>query len=131
MRARVPTKLRVRNQTRLAELADRADIADTSALRNRGLLRRTGLERGEGLWIVPCEGVHTIGMKFPIDVIFLNKKRKVVRIRREMGKWRMALSLRAHSVLELPAGMCDLTGTLAGDQLELERYEDGGVPAEC
>ncbi len=124
MRGRVPNKLRVRNQTRLTELADRADIADTAALRNRGLLKRAGLERGEGLWIVPCAGVHTIGMKFPIDVVFLNKKRKVVGIRRGMGKWRMALRFWAHSVLELPAGVCEATRTVAGDQLEFERYED-------
>jgi len=104
-------------------LADRADIADTAAARNRGLLKRTGLASGEGLWIVPCEGVHTIGMKFPIDVVFLSKKRKVLKIRREMKKWRMSVCLRGHSVLELPAGMCDLAETVVGDQLEFEKYD--------
>lgn len=116
-------KLRVINQTRDTILADRADIADTAPLRNRGLLKRTGLDSGEGLWIVPCEGVHTIGMKFPIDVVFLNKKRKVLKVRREMGKWKMAVCLRGHSVLELPAGTCDLAKTAVGDQLEFEKYE--------
>ena len=117
-------KLRVRNQTRDTALADRADIADTASARNRGLLSRVGLAPGEGLWIVPCEGVHTIGMKFPIDVVFLNKKRKVLKIRREMKKWRMAMCLRGHSVLELPAGTCDGAKTAVGDQLELEKYEE-------
>ena len=111
------------NQTRDTILADRADIADTAPLRNRGLLKRTGLATGEGLWIVPCEGVHTIGMKFPIDVVFLSKKRKVLKVRRDMKKWRMAVCLRGHSVLELPAGMCDLARTAVGDQLEFEKYD--------
>ena len=104
-------------------LADRADIADTSAKRRTGLLKHTSLEPGEGLWIAPCEGVHTFGMKFPIDVIFLSRKRKILKIRPNMVRARMALSLRAHSVLELPAGTLEKTGTEVGDQLEFEKYE--------
>ena len=115
--------LRVTNKTRGRMLADRADIADTSAKRRKGLLKHTGLASGEGLWIVPCEGVHTFFMKFTIDVVFLNKKRQVVKIRPNMGKRRIALNLRAHSVLELPAGTLDETGTRPGDQLELEKYD--------
>ena len=117
-----PSKLRVNNVTRGTVLADRAEIADTSAKRRTGLLKHTGLAPGEGLWIVPCEGVHTFGMKFPIDVVFLNKKRKVLKIRPNMGRRRVALSLRAHSVLQLPAGRLAETATVAGDVLELERY---------
>ena len=116
-------KLRVRNVTRDQELADRADIADTSAKRRTGLLKHTGLEPGEGLWIVPCEGVHTFAMKFTIDVVFLDKKRKIRKIRPNMVKSRISLSLLAHSVLELPAGTLDRTGTQKGDQLEFEKYE--------
>ena len=104
-------------------LADRADIADTSAKRRQGLLKHTGLEAGEGLWIVPCEAVHTFFMKFAIDVIFLNKKRQIVKIRENMGLWRMSGSLSAHSVLELQAGSCHRTGTTKGDQLEFEKYD--------
>jgi len=77
------------------------------------------------LWIVPTEGVHTIGMKFAIDVLFLNRRRKVVKIRPNMGRWRMALSLRAHSVLELPAGTVAETGTVLGDQLSVDRIPAG------
>jgi uncharacterized protein len=104
-------------------LADRAEIADTSKTRKTGLLKHDRLERGEGLWIKPCEGVHTIGMKFPIDVLFLDRKRKVVKIRAQMPRWRMAACLWAHSVLELPSGTAAATNTTAGDQLELETYE--------
>jgi uncharacterized membrane protein (UPF0127 family) len=113
-------KLRVKNETRGTLVAERADIADTSATRRTGLLKHTGLKPGEGLWIVPCESVHTVGMKFPIDVLFLSKKRKVLKVRADMGRWKMAMCLRAHSVLELPAGMSAETGTVKGDQLLLE-----------
>ncbi len=115
-------KLRVTNLTRGTTLADRADIADTSATRRTGLLKHSGLAPGEGLWIVPCEGVHTFFMKFAIDVVFLSKKRKVLKIRPNMVRRRIAFSLRAHSVLELPAGYLAETGTQPGDQLELEKY---------
>jgi len=104
-------------------LADRADIADTSSKRRTGLLKHTSLEPGEGLWIAPSEGVHTFGMKFPIDVVFLNKKKKILKVRPNMVRGRISFSLMAHSVLELPAGTLEKTGTAAGDQLEFERYE--------
>jgi hypothetical protein len=86
-------------------------------------LKHDRLERGEGLWITPCEGVHTMGMKFPIDVLFLDKKRRVVKIRAAMPSWRLAACLWAHSVLELPSGTAAETKTAAGDQLELEMYD--------
>jgi uncharacterized membrane protein (UPF0127 family) len=116
------TKLRVRNITKAATLAETAGIADTSAKRKTGLLKHEALQPGDGLWIVPCEGVHTFGMKFAIDVLFINKARKIVKIRPAMPKGRLSLSLRAHSVLELPAGTADQTQTAVGDQLELEKY---------
>lgn len=115
-------KLRVFNKTRGRVLADRADIADTSAKRRTGLLKHTGLAPGEGLWIVPSEGVHTFGMNFVIDVVFLNKQRVVLKTRPHMTRGRISLCLRAHSVVELPAGTLDESGTTKGDQLELEKY---------
>jgi uncharacterized protein len=104
-------------------LAERADIADTSEKRRRGLLKHTGLAPGEGLWIVPSEGVHTFAMKFTIDVVFLNKQRVVLKTRPHMVKSRISLCLRAHSVVELPAGTLDETGTQKGDQLDLEKFD--------
>lgn len=112
-------RLVVRNITKQTVLADRAIAADTSEKRRTGLLKHERLIEGEGLWIVPCEGVHTFGMKFPIDVVFLNKKRVVVKLRPNMVKRRIAFSIRAHSVLELPIGMITKTGTEVGHQLEL------------
>ena len=105
-------------------LAEAADIADTSATRRKGLLKRDGLARGEGLWIVPCEGVHTFGMRFSIDVLFLSKQRKVLKLRHSMPRRRIALSLFAHSVLELPSGVIRESGTSRGDQLELVKYQE-------
>ena len=116
-------KLRVRNLTKNTILADRADIADTSETRQRGLLKHTGLADGEGLWIVPCEGVHSFFMKFAIDVVFINKKRVVTKVRPNMVKSRIALSFRAHSTIELPVGMIEKSRTTVGDQLELEKYD--------
>ena len=109
--------------TRATLLADRADIADTSAKRRKGLLKHTGLAPGEGLWIVPCEGVHSFFMKFAIDVVFINKKRVVTKLRPNMVKSRIALSFRAHSTIELPVGVIRKSQTVVGDQLELEKYE--------
>jgi len=115
-------KLRVTNLTRGTTLADRADIADTPATRNRGLLKHSGLAPGEGLWIVPTQSVHSFFMKFAIDVAFLNKQRQVLKIRSNMVRGRVAICLRARSVVELPAGRLAETGTQPGDQLELEKY---------
>ena len=85
------------------------------------MLKHDSLPEGEGLWIVPCEGVHTFGMKFAIDVIYLSKKRVVLKTRKNMVKRRISLCLRAHSVLEVPVGVIDDTRTEPGDQLEFEK----------
>ena len=113
--------MRIRNLTRDTELANGCEVADTSAKRRRGLLEHTGLGPGQGLWIVPCEGVHTFGMKFAIDVIFVNKERVVVKVRPNMVARRISFCLRARSVVELPVGVIVASGTQPGDQLEMIR----------
>jgi uncharacterized protein len=115
-------KLRIRNITRDAVLADAADIADTSEKRRTGLLKRQSLERGDGLLITPCEGIHSFGMKFPFDALFLSRDRKVLKVRASMKARRISLCLPAHSVLELPSGTAAETGTVPGDQLDWEKY---------
>ena len=109
----------VQNETRHSVLAELADVADTSAKRRKGLLGRDSLPTGHGLWIVPCESVHTCGMRFPIDVLYLDRKKRVRKLRRAMPPWRLSLCLSAHSVLELPAGTIEQTKTQPGDQLVL------------
>ncbi len=113
----------MRNQTRETVLAEFAEVADTSAKRRTGLLKHTRLESGEGLWIIPCESVHTFFMKFPIDLVYLDKNRKVRKIRHAMGPWRLSACLTARSVLELPAGTVERTGTLPGDELAIEKRD--------
>lgn len=113
--------MRVLNATRGVVLGDAIEVADTSAKRRTGLLKHPALTAGQGLWIVPCEAVHTFGMKFPIDIAFLNRKRRIVKVRQGVARRRMSFCLTAHSVLELPAGTLGQTGTEAGDQLEFER----------
>lgn len=110
----------MRNITRGVVLADSAELADTSAKRRTGLLKHTELKQGQGLWIVPCESVHSFFMKFTIDVLYLDRAKRVRAIRREMKPWRISACLPAHSVLELPAGTIQMSGTEKGDQLSLE-----------
>jgi uncharacterized protein len=110
----------VRNQTRNTVLADTAEIADTAAKRRTGLLKQPRLEPGQGLWIVPCEAVHSFGMKFAIDVVYIDRKKKVRKIRPGMVPRRISGCLVAHSVLELPVGVIEASGTQAGDQLSFE-----------
>ena len=112
--------VRVRNVTKGTLLGDAVQVAETSAARRAGLLGRSHLEPGGGLWIVPSEGVHTFGMQFAIDVVFLSKARTVLKIRAALPKRRIAFAFRAHSVLELPAGALARSATATGDQLSFE-----------
>jgi len=95
-------------------------VADTSATRNVGLLKHKALYAGEGLWIVPCQSVHTFFMKFAIDLVYLDKQRFVRKVRHAVPPWRISGCFWAHSVLELPAGIAEETGTQPGDKLSIE-----------
>ena len=117
-------KVFVRNQTRNTLLGGTVDVADTSEKRRVGLLKHTCLEPGSGLWIVPCESVHTFFMKFPIDLVYLDKKRKVKKVRHAVPAWRLSACLTAHSILELPAGTAEKSGTQAGDELLIEKLTE-------
>jgi uncharacterized protein len=114
-------KVLVRNHTRDTILGDAVELADTSETRRVGLLKHARLEPGSGLWIVPCESVHTFFMKFPIDLVYLDKERKVRKVRHAVPAWRLSACLTAHSILELPAGTAEKSGTLPGDELVMEK----------
>jgi uncharacterized protein len=114
-------KVLVRNQTRNTVLGESIDVADTSEKRRVGLLRHTGLNAGEGLWIKPCESVHTFFMKFAIDLIYIDKAHKVRKVRSAVPPWRLSACLTAHSILELPPGTIERTATQAGDELAIEK----------
>ncbi len=114
-------KLRIINSTRESVVAECALLAGDSALRRKGLLAQDSFVPGTGLWLAPCEAVHTFGMKFPIDILFLDKRRRVRKVRHAVPRSRIAVDLFAHSVLELPAGTIKRTATGVGDQLQFEK----------
>jgi uncharacterized membrane protein (UPF0127 family) len=114
----VDDRLRVVNVTRATVLATRLELADSAAKRNKGLLGRKGLEPGGGLWIIPCESVHTFFMQFAIDLIYIDRDFKVKKVRRSVGPWRLSVCFSAHSILELPAGTIAATQTRNGDIVE-------------
>jgi uncharacterized membrane protein (UPF0127 family) len=112
----------VYNKTRETFVATEARVADSYLRRLVGLLGKTKswTRLGCGLWIVPSRGVHTIGMMFPIDLIFLSKEKEVVHIEEFLRPFRISkVSLKADSVLELPAHTIYRTGTSIGDRLEI------------
>jgi uncharacterized protein len=116
------SKMRVRNLSRDADLADRASVADNFWRRLRGLLGRDGLEAGEGLVIVPCNSVHMLGMRFPLDVLYLDRAGTVLRALPELRPGQFGpVVWSAHTAVELPAGTIAATGTVPGDQVTLER----------
>jgi uncharacterized membrane protein (UPF0127 family) len=122
----------VYNKTREAFLATGAKVANGYFSRLVGLLGKTHrwARPGHGLWIVPSHGVHTIGMLFAIDVIFLNRERHVVHVEEYVRPFRISrVSLKAASVLELPPHTIFRTGTKVGDHLEIGRIGATAVAA--
>ena len=110
----------VSDLTRGTVIGDRIQIANTSFSRMFGLLGRSGLNAGEGLWIRPSSGVHTVGMRFTIDVIGLDKDLKVVKIWSHLAPFRVtSVSLKIRSVLELGAGRIDECLVEIGDTLQV------------
>jgi hypothetical protein len=119
------------NQTRQAYLATALAIADTHWTRLRGLLglRSNDFRNGSGLWIVPCHGVHTLGMGFPIDVVYLDDAMTVIHIQGDLRPWRFApMRSLAASVLELPCRKAAETKTAVGDKIQITLEKDGKVP---
>ena len=116
--AKPSIQLKITNVSRQTVLASCVEVADRGAKRRKGLLGRDHLPPGEGLWIVPCEAVHTVGMQFPIDLVYLDRSQRVVKVRSDVPCWRLSACLSAHSVIELPAGTVLKTQTNRGDKLE-------------
>jgi hypothetical protein len=113
--------VRVVNRTRGIVLGDKVRTAGTFLSRLAGLLGTTAIAEGEGLWIAPCRGVHTWGMRYPIDVAFLDARGVVVGILEGLPPNRVGRVVRdARGALELRAGTLAATGTAPGDRLEFE-----------
>jgi uncharacterized membrane protein (UPF0127 family) len=116
--------VRALNNSRGTVLGESIRVADTGLTRIVGLLGERGLGAGDGLLIMPSQGVHTWGMLFPIDVVVLDGDWNVIALRRAMRPLRMTrVFWKAAAVLELPPGIIDSTKTSVGDALDFSRVE--------
>ena len=114
----------VYNKTRETFLSFRVKVADSIFGRLVGLLGRRSLQPDSGVWIVPANAVHTIGMLFSFDLVLIDKDFRVVGLRELVRPFRITWpERRAESVLELPAHTIFRSRTQIGDQLLIERYE--------
>jgi uncharacterized membrane protein (UPF0127 family) len=122
------------NMTEESFLGMNITRADTGLARLRGLLGRMRLKSGEGIWVVRSQGIHTIGLLFPIDVIFLDAKDRVIDLVEHMNPFSIsAIRIKCASILELPCHSIYASQTHVGDQLlicELQNIETCLKPAE-
>jgi uncharacterized membrane protein (UPF0127 family) len=98
-------------------VCERCEIADRMLPRMRGLLGRDSLEPGAGMLITPSPSVHMFFMRFPIDVVFLDRSRRIVKIAHDLRPWRTASARKAVAALELPAGTAARLGLEPGTEL--------------
>ena len=115
----------VYNQTRECFLSLGVNVADTTFTRLKGFIGRLKLKSDEGLWMVPSIGVHTWGVLFPLDLIYLDDNLRVVYVTEHFPTFRIApLRSRAASVLELPPHTIYSSQTEPGDQLVICKAEE-------
>lgn len=108
----------IKNQTKKTVLVDQGKLADTFFTRLKGLLGSSPLEKGEGLLLKGEKSIHTLFMSFPIDVVYIDRSWQVIKIDQNMLPWRLGRYVtQAASILELPVGVIQETGTAVGDQL--------------
>jgi uncharacterized membrane protein (UPF0127 family) len=103
-------------------VCERCAVAAKALRRLKGLLGRDGLEPGEGLLLRPASSIHTLFMRFPIDVVFLDRELVVRKVVPELGPWRFAGARGARSALELPAGEAARRGVVTGERLSVEEH---------
>jgi len=116
--------LQVRNLTRGSGVAGRVRRADQAWSRVVGLLGRRSLAGDEGLLLTPCTSIHTFFMRFPIDILYLDREQVVVKAVRALRPFRLSACLKGgRSTLELPAGAIEASGTQVGDRLVLTRSD--------
>jgi len=114
------------NRTRQTFLATQLRVAESHWSRFRGLMCTDSgsFLKGCGMWLVPSRGVHSFAMRFPIDVLYLNREKTVVHLEQNLRPWRVApVRLNAASVLELPANTLYETQTAIGDRIEIAPAE--------
>lgn len=113
--------VRVYNTTRNSCLGEQINVAESSLTRLVGLLGKRSLASGCGLFIVPSQAIHTVGMTFPIDVVFLDKEYNVLGVREAVRPFRVTrIFWKSLGVLELPVGTISDSHTEVGDQLKVK-----------
>ena len=113
----------IRNTIKNTMLTEDCRIADSFFSRFMGLMGKKTLKQGAGLLITPCNSIHMLFMRFPIDAVFLGSGNEAVHIIKGMKPWRLSPIIRkAHSVLELPEGTVESSLTEVGDRLELMKF---------
>jgi uncharacterized membrane protein (UPF0127 family) len=117
------------NKTRESFLSLSVAAADTHLTRLRGLLGRVRLNSDEGIWVIPCQGIHTIGVLFAVDLIYLDARCRVIHLTESFGTFRIGpIRRKCSSVLELPTRTIYSSQTQVGDELlicsprEMEEY---------
>jgi uncharacterized protein len=101
-------------------LATHVEVAGDSASRRHGLLGRQHFDRGSAMLIAPCQGVHTFGMRFPIDIVAIARDGSVMKIRAHVPSRRIVMAWSAFAIIELPDGESDRSGLRVGDRLVAE-----------
>jgi uncharacterized membrane protein (UPF0127 family) len=121
----------VRNTERNSVLGEAIEVASTSVQKVKGLLGRDCLADGQGLLFKHCASLHTFFMQFPIDIIFADKKGKVLKLAPDIRPFKLvAAPLRSFYAIELPTGAIERSGTRVGDHLELDESYDLEETAE-
>ena len=103
-----------------AVVCERCTVARNPLTRMRGLLGRRGLAQGEGMLLQPAGSIHTAFMRFPIDAVFLDGDRRVLKVAAGLRPWRAAAAKHSRAVLELAAGEAARVGLATGDVLRLD-----------
>jgi len=126
-----PREVFVYNKSKETFLAFRVAVADSILGRLVGLLGRRSLKPDGGVWIVPANSVHTVGMLFSFDLVMIDKDFRVVGLKEMVKPFRVVLpKLRAESVIELPAHTIFRSRTELGDELIIDRYEAKKTPTQ-
>ena len=124
-----PREVFVYNKSKETFLSFRVRVADSVLSRLVGLLGRKSLKPDGGVWIVPANSIHTIGMLFSFDLVMIDKDFRVVNVKEMVRPFRVVWpKLRAESVIELPAHTIFRSRTQVGDQLVIDRYEAKKMP---
>ena len=100
-------------------VAEELEVATSVVALTAGLMFRRTLEPGHGMWLIPCNGIHMMFMRFPIDAVFLDSRERVKKVYRRLPQWWGVVWFvwGAHSVLELPAGSTADIDLQRGDQV--------------